>query len=349
MNDSDAVQWKNCAFLTFVGDPDYFYVSNLITCILNCIFIAPATLGNAMVIIAVRGTPSLRTSSNALLMSLASSDLAVGLVAQPAFATWRIMQVVHETQFYCIFGLLSESFGWLLAGVSLCTVTAISVERYLAVYLHLRYSVIVTQTRIAYLVSSFWLIWVTIIILRFFLVSGLALRVIAIHFLVITSAVMLFACTKIYFIVQRHHEEIRHQATSCFGQENNNVIDMARYKKSTITMLYVLGAFLLCYVPFLCVMIMEVVGGETESSRLAYLFTVTFIFINSSLNPIIYCWRIKEIRRAILKVITWTTSRVDPHPIARSALMPAGTWMELHSISRSPRIGQALAKDRALP
>ena len=80
---------------------------------------------------------------------------------------------------------------------------------------------------------------------------------------------------------------------------------MVRYKRSTITMLYILGFFLLCYFPFLLVMLLELAIGETLQSKAAYLYTVTSIFINSALNPLIYCWRMMEIRMAIRKIITF--------------------------------------------
>ena len=46
-----------------------------------------AILGNALVVYGVWKTPSLRSPSNLLLCGLASTDLIVGLIAQPLFIT----------------------------------------------------------------------------------------------------------------------------------------------------------------------------------------------------------------------------------------------------------------------
>ena len=295
-----------CQFLTdTVEDPEYLFIHNLICSILNCVFLLPGIFGNVLVILAVWKTPSLQTPSNVLLLSLATSDLAVGLLAQPSFSAWRISQMAGDVTVHCVAGVVSESFGWLLAGVSLFTITAISVERFLAVHLHLRYHDIVTRRGIAKVVLSFWLLWITITVLRFFVVSRKILRIIAVNFLVITSAIMFMAYILIYRLVRRHQFQIRQQCFTRSPDDNRNKnIDMVRYKRSTITMLYILGFFLLCYFPFLLVMLVELAIGETLQSKAAYLYTVTSIFINSALNPLIYCWRMMEIRTAIRKIIT---------------------------------------------
>lgn len=297
-----------CQFLTdSFEDPENLYIHNLICSVLNCIFMLPGICGNVLVISAVWKTPSLQTPSNGLLLSLATSDLAVGMLAQPSFSVWRISQMVGDIKVHCVAGVMSESFGWLLAGVSLFTITAISCERFLAVHLHLRYHDTVTRRGIAKVVLSFWLIWILITVMRFVLINRKILRIIAVNFLVLTSTTMFIAYIMIFRLVRRHQMQIQQQ---CFtrSQANgrnpgNKTIDMVRYKRSTITMLYILGFFLLCYFPFLVVMLVQIAIGETLQTKVAYLYTVTSIFINSAVNPLIYCWRMKEIRMAIMKVI----------------------------------------------
>ena len=266
-----------------------------------------------LVILAVWKTPSLQTTSNALLLSLAASDLAVGSLAQPSFSAWRISQIGGNIEVHCVAGILSESLGWLLAGVSLFTITAISCERFLAVHLHLRYHVTVTRRGIAKVVLTFWLIWIIITILRFFVVSRKILRIIAVNFLVITSAIMFMAYIMIYRLVRRHQVQIQQQCFARSPGETKKTIDMVRYKRSTITMLYILGFFLLCYFPFLMVMVVELAKGETLQTKAAYLYTVTSIFINSAMNPLIYCWRMMEIRMAIRKILKFSTvNSIEP-------------------------------------
>lgn len=297
----------------------------------------PGICGNVLVILAVWKTPSLQTPSNGLLLSLATSDLAVGLLAQPSFSAWRISQIAGNLEVHCVAGVMSESFGWLLAGVSLFTITAISCERFLAVHLHLRYHNIVTRRGIAKVVLSFWLIWILITVLRFFVVNRKILRIIAVNFLVLTSSIMFIAYIMIYRLVRRHQMQIQQQ---CFTRSpddgRNKTIDMVRYKRSTITMLYILGLFLFCYFPFLCVMIVEIAIGETLQTKAAYLYTVTSIFINSALNPLIYCWRMMEIRIAIQKIInSANVNAIDPDRSRSCIVTKRRPSIELQTIQPS--------------
>ena len=64
-------------------------------------------------------------------------------------------------------------------------------------------------------------------------------------------------------------------------------------------MLYIYGLLLILYLSFLAVMVVETISGVTRSVKVAYDLTTAVVFINASVNPIIYCWRMKEVRRAI--------------------------------------------------
>lgn len=309
MASGNDVAADSCAFLAdSVEDTNYLYLHNLICSILNCFFIFPCIIGNVLVIMAISKTPSLQTSSNSLVLALASSDLAVGVIAQPALSAWRLSQIASDLKVSCVVGVLSENVGWLLAGVSLFVITAISCERFLALHLHLRYNDIVTRRRLAKVVLSFWFIWAIITILRFFVVNMNILRIIAIIFLVISSLIMFAAYVMIYRLVRKHQRQIRQQCFIIIPSESNKLIDMARYKRSTLTMLYILGFFLLCYFPFLTVMVVEIAVGVTLKTKAAYFYTVTTVYINSALNPVIYCWRLREMRLAIRKLVNINTN-----------------------------------------
>ena len=71
-------------------------------------------------------------------------------------------------------------------------------------------------------------------------------------------------------------------------------------------MLYIYGLLLILYLSFLAVMVVETISGVTRSVKVAYDLTTAVVFINASVNPIIYCWRMKEVRRAIKHYLrTW--------------------------------------------
>ena len=57
------------------------------------------------------------------------------------------------------------------------------------------------------------------------------------------------------------------------------------------------------YLPYISVVMTEAILGVTQSVTLAYDVATAIVFINSSLNPFIYCWRIAQIRLAVRNIL----------------------------------------------
>ena len=124
----------------------------IINSVLNGPLMITSIIGNAMVLAAILRTPSLRSPSLTLLCSLAVSDFLVGILVQPLYIATEITKVrIHPTF------RMSEIIQFLLCGVSLCTVTSISLDRFAALHYHMRYAVIVTVRRVAYLLVTMWI------------------------------------------------------------------------------------------------------------------------------------------------------------------------------------------------
>ena len=107
--------------------------------------------GNAVVLAAIFKTPSIRSSSILLLCSLAVSDLFVGTLIQPLY----IASVFTRNK---LLGSLWFTVSFAAYGISLCTITAISVDRFLALHYHMRYPSLVTKSRIVYSIAIIWLL-----------------------------------------------------------------------------------------------------------------------------------------------------------------------------------------------
>lgn len=63
-------------------------------------------------------------------------------------------------------------------------------------------------------------------------------------------------------------------------------------------MVYVLLLFLACYTPFLTAMVVRLLFGYSSSVKIAYEWGATVVYLNSSLNPLLYWFRMQEIRLA---------------------------------------------------
>ena len=120
-------------------------------------------------------------------------------------------------------------------------------------------------------------------------------------FLVITTSTI-----KIFQIVRRHQRQIwvHHVRANTAANTAANTVNVLKCKKSAVTVLYIYGLFLIVYLPFFVVLMIDVFIGYTRTVKVAYYYAVTFIFINSCLNPFVYCWRIREIRRAVKNILT---------------------------------------------
>ncbi|XP_031571020.1 adenosine receptor A3-like [Actinia tenebrosa] len=292
-----------CFLFEMVESPQGFmYPIHIVTALLNGIFAVVTTMGNSLVIYVIWKNISLHTPSNVLLCCLAFSDLAVGLLAQPAFVAHKIGKLIHNFRLYCLTRVTLETVGQICAGVSTLTLAAISVERYLALRFSLRYNVIVTNMRVFMVVGLFWVVFTVSTISKLFVEKINSLHSFFLFSVTLSSfGVISVSCVFVFRCVVRHQKRINsEQIPGSIEQQDftskRSSFSLLRYKKATLTMAYVLGIYLLFYLPFIGVMIARKFYGYTQITKAAYVCTSTLIFLNSSANPLIYCWRIKEIR-----------------------------------------------------
>ena len=102
--------------------------------------------------------------------------------------------------------------------------------------------------------------------------------------------------TRIYLVVRRHKRQIQ-------VQQVQNVVNFASLIKSAVATFYVFLVYLACYLPiFICLTATAIHGPNIALNRL-FLFSCTLVFLNSSLNPIIYCWKMRHIRHAVMNIL----------------------------------------------
>ena len=114
------------------------------------------SLGNSLIFVALHKESSLHPPSKLLYRCLATTDLLVGIFSQSITATYY-MSLVHEHWSLCRYARdAAYIIGYTLCGVSLSAMTAISVDRLLALMLGLRYRHTVTLKRTYLIVAIFW-------------------------------------------------------------------------------------------------------------------------------------------------------------------------------------------------
>ena len=275
----------------------------IISCIFNIPISVTTTLANILVLFSIWRTPSLHSPSNVLLVSLALSDLGVGIVVQPIFLVYCIAKIKRLAGLFCSITVALSMTGYCLCGVSLLTLTAISLDRYIAVHIHLRYNEIVTVKRVTTIVFVIWLCGV---------VNGTSLLWSSIFdyysFIVVmffSISVTTFAYCKIYRVVRRHQAQIQSQLQIQVVQQEGSSLDMPQFKKSFWNMVLIYCVFLFCYFPVLAVRAVISTTERTVSKQSAFELALLFLYLNSTLNPLIYCWRFQQIRVAVLETISY--------------------------------------------
>ena len=255
-----------------------------------------AILGNILIIIALQKPLSLQPPSKLLFGCLASSDLCVGLITQPLHVIF-LMSAEHYERCHYV-GILSITVGLILGGLSLCTLTAISVDRLSALWLGLRYRQVVTLRRAWAAVVTFWLCN-TAIAMTFFhslrLTAGFTCVVVS-----LCTVTTTFCYTKIYSILLHHQATVQGHVKQ--GQPNREVIpvNIARYRKTVSSALWVQLTLVACYFPHnVVVIIFAISGSATPSFAITWAITLTLVYLNSALNPFLYCWKMREVRQAV--------------------------------------------------
>lgn len=113
-----------------------------------------------------------------------------------------------------------------------------------------------------------------------------------------------FVYYKIYFAVRRHTNEIQALQVQQLAQNGNVMANVARLSKSAVSTFYVYLVLLVCYLPGYGIFVAKIISSEPSTARKGLsLYTSTLVFLNSSLNPIIYCFKMRHIRHAVVDIL----------------------------------------------
>ena len=245
----------------------------------------------------MRKTLSLPKTLKTLLLSLAVSDIGVGLLSQP-FYTLLLVKWLQQNNPDCKTYMMFTVIIGVFSVASFFGVVAVSVDRFLAIHLHLRYQELVTHKRVFAVVISIWLLSVFLPLTIFWISLSIFTRVllfVGVVGLLVTTVVYI----RIYVAVQRHKNQIQTQQVQ-EEAESDEMANFASLIKSAVGVFYVYLVFLICYLPFLINLVAFAVKGHSLSLKGFFLFSRTLVYLNSSLNPVIYCWKMRHIRHAIV-------------------------------------------------
>ena len=276
----------------------------LTMCVLNFMFCPVAVVGNLLVIRALWKASSIPANVRKLFLSLAFSDLAAGMFPQPMagviLAVTLKMASTGENNFFslcpAVLNVRFFFFGF-LACVSFLNVTAIAVDRLVAVLLHLRYQELVTSKRVIIALVSLWLTSGVAVSMVSSLSKGNKTigSIIGFVGLLLTTA----AYIRVYKVVRHHRNQIQSQ----LQMHNAQAVELLRQKKSACNALVVYVLFVVCYLPCFTCAVLYTSYGTQISFKVSALVARFLVVLQSSFNPLVHCWRYREIREIVKSTV----------------------------------------------
>ena len=292
---TETFEQRLCSASLTVGIVHLIYLSAF-----NIFLALTAFLGNTLILVALRRESSLHPPSKLLLRCLATTDLCVGLIAEPLFVT-SLISLVREEWNICRYAYAAKYVvSYILCPVTLLTMAAISVDRLLALSLGLRYRQVVTLKRTYVIVVIFWV--VSIVAATSYLGNYLITfwyGYIDISLCIVTSIV---SYSKIFLTFRRHQSQVQNHVNQ--EQPIQTIpLNIARYRKAVNSALWVQLALVVCYLPYGVVSALLFNSRLSSSKFLALELTTTLVYFNSALNPFLYCWKIREVKQNVKETI----------------------------------------------
>ena len=271
-----------------------------------------ATLGNVLILVALRKVSSIHPPTKLLFRCLTVTDLCVGLLCQPLFVYVNYIGLYFDignfiVEFWNVFDFVFVLF----LSVSPITSAAISVDRLLALLLGLRYRHVVTLCRVRVVIACVWSIAVSNA--SFYCVAWilfhdkllLASWWMFLALIMVSIIISTFSYTKIFLTLRHQQAQVQNHVQPEQSSRVRSVLNIARYKKTVYSVAWIQFAMLACYGPYIVMVFLWDFGNIDYSTEvmIAGEFFVCLFFLNSSLNPVLYCWRIKDVKQEVKNAI----------------------------------------------
>ena len=284
-------------------EPHLHQIAFVVSIVLACL--SPVTVvGNGLILVAIWKKTFERTPFHILLSILAFTDLCTGLVVQPFYAVATLLslsnaKIARKREMTVIMFIFNGVFIYLLA-ISVLLLTLMAVER----WLHMSRRSLVTSRRGYLTVIMLLLIPIPLVVLQVLnSIKPSYIREISIMFtfmILVCFLITTISHFNVFRIIRRHQRQVQtNEASRGSGQP---AINLAKYKKSVITILYILLLFSFCFLPYIVSLWVYLSLGKNLETTIAYAVTLTLYFVSSFLNPCLYVWRMNDIRAGVKQI-----------------------------------------------
>ena len=270
----------------------------LLLSIINFFFSVTAFLGNTLILVALQRESSLQPPSKLLYRCLAMTDLFVGLISEPSAAVYSMALGIERDHKHwlhlCFYSAAISTVSFtILCSVSLLTLTAISADRLLALVSGISYRHIVTMGRTRAIIVCFWISstgFASMSVWKYKIPFSFRYGIILLSLMIST-----FCYSKIYLVL-RHRLRINQEHKPQAGKVPRNI---ARYRRTVSTSIWIQLTLVICYLPYSIVIAIITINGSSAFLHAFWGFSAALVYLNSSLNPVLYCWKIRGLRKAV--------------------------------------------------
>ena len=299
---------RTCANSLYLCNPTYrAWFSDILfaTSSVNIPLCLMAALGNGLVFAAYYHSQSLRRPVFTILMFVAATDFLTGAVGQPlyVFAMLRGLTTVTCPYYVCTLNALANTFMIFLIGATMINLFIITIDRYIAVFHSFQYEEIVTHSRVVKVLLLLWSAWLSAMWLTRMRISFIPTINQMIGILITLDTISI--CV-MYFKVLKEVRRIESNVVVPANQPQK--VKEANERKTAVTVSYILGALLVCFLPMLFALFVlpQILNSQGAKARyfptLVFHIATTLYLANSTLNVFIYGWKNQEMRTAMLKV-----------------------------------------------
>ncbi|XP_078087739.1 histamine H2 receptor-like [Mustelus asterias] len=327
----------------------------LIALVLGMILII-TIFGNVLVCLVVGLNRKLQNHTNYFIVSLAVTDLLLGLLVLPFSAISELLE--SEWPFGDTFCNIYTSLDVMLSTASILNLFVISLDRYYAVTAPLRYSMLITPNRVAIFLSLIWCISIMFSFIPINLgwntkdlsVQSLAntnqchLELNKVYALVdafitfyIPLVIMCLTYYRIFKIAREQAKRINN-VTGCTTL--NPSLPTVKEHKATVTLATVMGVFIICWFPYFAVFTHEGISGH-QCDKTVFAVVLWLGYVNSALNPILYAALNRDFRKAYQKLLRCTKRKLHHRDSPGNPL----TRQPLHSSEARSELCQQLEQD----
>ena len=326
--DSSDPESEECPYLQgFIWRLEYLtdvtYRHLVAVTVINLLAVLATLLLNMLVIIAVATRHRLQSKSNVLVAWLAGADLLNGLVTQDIEIAKTLTRILSDGPF-CNLEKASVVATITCSFLSLGSLVLISINRFVSVKHPLRYTTIVTSKRINTGLLLAWTVGLFVAIHELTLAvfdSGTDLYFLymkvtsSILSMLVLVAIVVIGYTYCYIFSESRRQKKRTQTEQLPEEEAKR---LKKENKAANTLTIILGTLVITYLPTIVVVLVMGYSKDILEPHIVsviWSWVVTFSLLASLCNPIIFFWRVKKLRHAILEILHCRQPENSPPPI----------------------------------